>query len=115
MRFCSRPVAEPAAFEREASQKAQGILTKNRSEAFTFTSNAVLMFAKDNDPRFCLKKKEIFILFDSLNAHGRDGFRCTFFAKGVIFPKSNFTICIETYDALFFLPITFQPDIPIRM
>jgi hypothetical protein len=50
---------------REASQKAQGILTKNRSEAITFTPNAVLMIAEDNDPRFCMKGKEIFILFDS--------------------------------------------------
>ncbi len=42
---------------REASQKAQGILTKNRSEAITFTSNTVLMIAEDNDPRFCAKRK----------------------------------------------------------
>ncbi len=105
----------PLLLNREASQKVQRILTKNRSEAIFSTPNAVVMIAKDNDPRFCAKRKEIFILFDSYNAHSRDGFRRTFFAKGAIFPKSNFTICIKTFDALFFLPITFQPDFPIRM
>ncbi len=55
----------PPLINREASQKAQGILTKNRSEAITFTPNAVLMIAKVNDPRFCVKRKESFILFDS--------------------------------------------------
>ena len=55
----------PPLLNREASQKAKGILTKNRSEAVTFTPNAVFMIAKDDYPRFCAKRKEIFILFDS--------------------------------------------------
>ncbi len=55
----------PPLLNREASQKAKGILTKNRSEAIAFTPNAVFMIAKDDDPRFCAKRNEIFILFDS--------------------------------------------------
>jgi len=39
----------------------------------------------------------------------------TFFAKGVILSKSNFTICIETFDAMIFLLIAFQPNFLIWM
>ncbi len=55
----------PLLLNREASQKAKGILTKNRSEAIAFTPNAGFMIAEDDDSRFCAKRKEIFILFDS--------------------------------------------------
>jgi hypothetical protein len=55
----------PPLLNHKASQKAKGILTKNRSEAIAFTPNAVFMIAKDDDPRFCAKRNEIFILFDS--------------------------------------------------
>ncbi len=55
----------PPLLNHKASQKAKGILTKNRSEAIAFTPNAVFMIAEDEDPRFCAKRKEIFILFDS--------------------------------------------------
>jgi hypothetical protein len=55
----------PPLLNREASQKAKGILTKNRSESIAFTPKAVFMIAEDNDPRFGAKREEIFILFDS--------------------------------------------------
>ena len=35
--------------------------------------------------------------------------------KGVILSKSNFTICIETFDAMFFFLIAFQPNFLIWM
>ena len=99
----------------KASQKAKGILTKNWSESIAFTPKAVFMIAQDNDPRFCTKREKIFVLFDSQNAHSRNGFRCTFFAKGAILSKSDFTISIETFDAMFFLSIALQPNFSIRM
>ena len=99
----------------KASQKAKGILTKNRSESIAFTPKVVFMIAQDNDPRFCTKREKIFVLFDSQNAHSRNGFRCTFFAKGAILSKSDFTISIETVDAMFFLLIALQPNFSIWM
>ncbi len=71
------------------------------------------MIAQGNDPRFCAKREKIFVLFDSYNAHSRNGFRRTCFAKGAILSKSNFTICIEIFNAMLFLSIAFQPNFSI--
>ncbi len=38
---------------------------KNRSKAVAFAPNMVFMVAKDINPRFCSKRIEILITFDS--------------------------------------------------
>ncbi len=68
--FAVALLQRPPLLNREASQKAKGILTKNRSEAVAFTPIVVFMIAEDDNLRFCAKRKEMFILFDSYKPRG---------------------------------------------
>ena len=95
-----------AFFNCKASKETKGILTKNRCEAIAFTLDTLFKIAQCHDPRFCAKREEIFILFNSQNAQSRNCFRRTFFAKSAIYRKSNFLISVEAFNAAFFFPIT---------
>ena len=88
-------------FNSKASKETKGILMKNRCKALAFTPDTLFKIAQCHDPRFCVKREEIFVLFNSQNAHSRDCFRCTFFAKSVIFAKINFLISVEAFNDVF--------------
>jgi hypothetical protein len=47
------------------NQKPKRVATKNRGKAVVFAPNTVFVVAKDNNPRFCTKRIEILIMFDS--------------------------------------------------
>ncbi len=50
-------------FNRKADQKLKRVQTENWSKKVGFAPNPVFVIAKDNGPRFFLKRKKVLILF----------------------------------------------------
>ncbi len=75
-------------FNGDTDQEPMGVVMENQRKSIGFTPNEILEVAKDNDPRFSAKRKEILILFDCEDGHGRNSLRSAFFVKHQILPQS---------------------------
>ncbi len=62
-----------------------------------------------------MEREEIFILFNGQDAHSGNGFWSAFLTTHPVFPKSDFTISSEAFNALLFLIITLELNFAVRM
>jgi hypothetical protein len=91
------------------------VATKYRSKFLKFGPESVFVIAQNHNPRFGTLRKEILITLYCQDPHSRDGSWHAFFAKGTIFSKSDFTVCVERLKTFFFFLVALQPYFTIRM
>jgi hypothetical protein len=104
---------EATLFDHLQNQKPKRVATKNRSKAVAFAQNTISVVAKDDNPRFCLKRIEIFIMFDSLDKHCWDSFGSPFLADSVIFAHCDLVVGVHTLDVSLFLKETVKPYLTV--
>jgi hypothetical protein len=92
--------------DHQRNQKPKRVATKNRSKADAFAPDTVFVVAKDNNPRFGLKRIEILVTFYSEDTHRRDSFGSPFLLESAIFAQGNLVVGVHTLDVLLFLKET---------
>ena len=93
-------------FDRHQNQKPKRVATKNRSKAVAFAPDTVFVVAKDDNPRFGLKRIEILIPFYNEDTPHRDSFGSLILMESTIFAQGNLAVGVHTLDAPLFLKET---------